>query len=240
MSYNLGAWEVTPCLLRHTPGIHVRVGMVTSLNGYITNEDGTSRGIGGAADRAALLTLRHHADAVISTAATVVAEGLRPASTRLYVVLTATNKLSTSLPLFQEGVERVLILAGNQVSSESIASWREAGAKVHQVEDELVDVRWLIEWLRDEHQVERVVCEGGPMLNAQMSDAGLVDEWCITISTKLLAHPGREHRDCHSITGPINTPKTLNLRHILATSTDIVGIFSTHDISDKTPQVSAA
>lgn len=240
MTYNMGAWAVTPCLSRHTPGIHVRIGMVTSLNGVVTTEEGTSRGIGGWADHAALVTLRENADAVINTATTVLAESLSPAKTRLHVILTATDKLCTSLPIFTDGVERVLILAGNQVSIDRIDLWRGAGAQVHQVDDELVDVRWLIEWLRDEHQVERVICEGGPMLNAQMSDAGLVDEWCVTVSAQLLTHPPMATGSGYGIAGPITTPKTLNLRQLLATADDLVGIYSTHDTQGKAPQVSAA
>lgn len=217
----------------------MRVGMATSLNGAIS-QNGTSRGIGGEADRMAITTLRHHADAVINTATSVLAENLSPAKTRLHVVLTATDKLCTSLPLFKEGVERVLILAGNQVSNHRIGLWRDAGARVHQVTQRFVDVRWLIEWLRDEHQVEKVICEGGPQLNAQMSDAGLVDEWCITVSTKLLAQNGGITPPSYGISGPISTSITLNLRHLLATNTDLVGIYSTHEAQGKVPQVSTA
>lgn len=239
MTYNLSAWAVTPCLLRHTPGIHVRIGMVTSLNGLI-QAFGTSRGIGGPADLAALRALRDHADAVINTATTVIAENLSPAKNRLHVILTATDKLCPSMPIFKEGVERVLIMAGNQVSLDRINHWRSAGARVHQVSQQLVDVRWLVEWLRDEHRIEKVICEGGPMLNAQMSDAGLVDEWCITISTQLLAAAGLGPDQHQGIAGPITSPKVLNLRHLLATATDLVGIYSTHPTGDEPPQVSSA
>lgn len=239
MTYNLCAWAVTPCLSRHTPGIHVRIGMVTSLNGLIET-GGNSKAIGGLADKAAFSKLRSHADAVINTATTVLAENLSPAKNRLHIILTATDKLCTSLPIFKEGVERVIILAGNKVSAERISLWKAAGARVHQVAQHLVDVRWLIEWLRDEHEVERVICEGGRMLNAQMSDAGLVDEWCVTVSTQLLAPAETKTTEHYGIAGPITNPVTLNLRRLLATTTDLVGIYSTHDTNGKMPDVHAA
>lgn len=236
MTYNLSAWEVTPSLGRHTPGIHVRIGMISSLNGFLTTS-GNSRGLGGEADLAALKTLRKCADAVINTAATVVAENLEPAKTRLHVVLTTSDKLRVSMPLFKEGVERVLIMAGNQVSKALIDQWRAAGARVHQVGDPMVDVRWLIEWLRDEHAVEKVICEGGPKLNAQMSDAGLVDEWCLTLSTQLLANSGKSDENQERLSGPIKHSKTLNLRQLLATTNELVGIYSTHKVTNEIPNI---
>lgn len=239
MTYNLCAWDVAPSLLRHTPGIHVRIGMVTSLNGFICY-NGTSRGIGGAADYAALCTLRRHADAVINTATTVLAENLSPANTRLHVILTATDKLCTTMPIFEEGVDRVLIIAGSNVSPDSIEKWRVAGARVHQVAQEYADVRWLIEWLRDDHDIKTVVCEGGPMLNAQMSDAGLVDEWCITVAGKLLVASDQETEGPNRIVGPLASPVTLNLRHLLATAHEMVGIYSTHCTGGRAPLVSTA
>ncbi|WP_336249383.1 dihydrofolate reductase family protein [Stomatohabitans albus] len=237
--FDFSAWEVTDDLPRHTPGIHVRVGMVTTLDGYIAL-NGSSRGIGGEADHAAIVALRSNTDVVVNTAFTVAQERLRPARQARHVVLTGSDRLTTDLPLFGPGVERVLIVAGSQVSASRIGAWREAGAQVHQINEPRVRADWLIPWLRDEQHAKTVLCEGGPSLNAQMSDAGVVDEWCLTLSLKLMAESAVKQTTVNRISNPLKTGKSLNLRHLLVTKTELVGIYSTHPLSDPIPQVHTA
>jgi len=43
--------------------------------------------------------------------------------------------------------------------------------------------------LRDEFAVRRLVCEGGPTLNAELFRAGLIDELFLSIAPLLLAGP---------------------------------------------------
>ena len=51
----------------------------------------------------------------------------------------------------------------------------------------LVDLRWLLEYLRTEHTVERLLLEGGPALNRTMIDGGLADEIFLTLAPKILS-----------------------------------------------------
>jgi riboflavin biosynthesis pyrimidine reductase len=50
-----------------------------------------------------------------------------------------------------------------------------------------VDLRWLLEYLRAEQAVGRLLVEGGPELNRAMIDAGLADEIFLTLAPKLLS-----------------------------------------------------
>jgi riboflavin biosynthesis pyrimidine reductase len=54
----------------------------------------------------------------------------------------------------------------------------------------VVDLRWLLEYLRTEHAVDRLLVEGGPALNRSMIDGGLADEIFLTLAPKILS--GRE------------------------------------------------
>lgn len=49
-------------------------------------------------------------------------------------------------------------------------------------EGNLVDLRLMAHLLREQHSVERLLCEGGPTLYGYMSRAGLIDEKFVTIS----------------------------------------------------------
>lgn len=227
-------WAVHDHLPRHSDGIHVRIGMVSSLDGHITR-DGTSAGLGGAYDLAALKALRHHADAVLNGANTVISEDLWPGQ-RPHIVLTGTDRLDVHTRLFDpQRVERLLIIATQTVTPDALTAWREAGARVVQVDGPHVEMNWLIPWLRDEYGIQRLLCEGGPSLNRQLANAGLVDEWCLTLALTLLGHnhSGERKDQAHAdhgdriVTG-LTHDHPLHLRQVCLTPDEVIGIYTTH------------
>ncbi len=87
----------------------------------------------------------------------------------------------------------------------------EAGvAEVVVTDGERVEPAWL---LADLHArgARTVVCEGGPGLNGQLARAGLVDEWCVTVSPRLVGG------GAGLLAGPpVTSPLPLRLAHVLA------------------------
>ncbi|WP_370326987.1 dihydrofolate reductase family protein [Euzebya sp.] len=179
----------------------VRVNMVTSVDGHVTDADGLSGGLGGDGDSQAFSAMRHLCDAVVAGAGTVRAEGYGPMRVREgwgarrrrdgredpapIVVVTASVDLDVGSPLFTEAVAPTIVLAPEDAPADRVAGVRDAGGVVVGAGSGRVDLPLGLARLRDEHGLAHLLVEGGPSLNADLLAAGLVDELCITLAPTL-------------------------------------------------------
>lgn len=203
-------------------GPWLRANMITSLDGAAWIDDRTG-GLGGPADQLVFSTLRGLADAIIVGAGTVRAEGYgpvrsapgwdtlragRPAEPSLAIV-SGRLALDLDAPVFTESAEPPIVITSTTASPER----RRAAAKRCRLivaGDERVDLpAALAELTRLGYP--RTVCEGGPMLLAQIAAAGLLDELCLTLSPLLTAGPA-----ARMLNGPdLGGTERLRLRHVL-------------------------
>jgi riboflavin biosynthesis pyrimidine reductase len=162
---------------RYPEGPWVRANMIVSVDGAATR-GGLSGALGNEADRVLFHRLRELSDVVLVGAGTVRAEGYGPAKVPLAVV-SRTLGFDYSSPLFQG--ETIL------VTTESAPGLAEARrhAEVVVAGRNSVDHRLALELLR-ERGLEKVLCEGGPTLLAQLVAEGLLDELCLTVSPVLV------------------------------------------------------
>jgi riboflavin-specific deaminase-like protein len=176
----------------HRP--YLGLNMVSTLDGRAAL-DGRTRGLSTDLDRRLFHQLRTQADAVMVGAGTLRAErygrmiksaewrerrraaGLTPDP--LAVVVSASLGLPPDLPLFQEPEQRVVIATGSHAELPGTA----AKIEYNRSGD---DLPLLMSWLREEHGVRAVLCEGGPTLNSNLLAAGLVDELFLTLNPKLV------------------------------------------------------
>ena len=183
----------------------LRLNMVSSLDGAVTDEHGRSGGLGGPGDREVFRVLRAHADAILVGARTVRMEGYGPHRVRAdlaerrradgrpapapIVVVTRSLNLDLASPLFTEAVTPTVVLtctaapAGRRAAAGKVARVLIAGERA-------VDISWSLDLLRAELGATHVLCEGGPVLNAELLQAGLVDELCVTIGPSLIDGEG--------------------------------------------------
>ncbi|WP_030166383.1 pyrimidine reductase family protein [Spirillospora albida] len=203
-------------------GPWLRANMVASLDGA-AQRDERSAGLGGAADRSLFLLLRGLADAVVVGAGTVRAEGygpVRPQDTWRDVregrppvpplaVVSRSLDLDFDAPIFTEAAVPTIVLATASAAPDRLRAAREHADVVIAGEDAL-DWAAAVRALR-ERGFQRLLCEGGPAVLAQVVAAGLLDELCLTLSPLLLAgHPAR------ILNGPpIPIPPHLRLGHVL-------------------------
>jgi len=163
------------------PGAHLRLNMISSFDGSAVGDDGTSESLSNRVDRRILGVIRELADAVIVGAASVRAEGYQiPRASRLAVV-TATGDLGGHR--FERAAEPVLVLGP-------------AGAVAHAAEElgDLVEPVPLAEGSGPSAIVEALharglrslVSEGGPTLARRLLEHGLVDEFCLSWSPRLV------------------------------------------------------
>jgi riboflavin biosynthesis pyrimidine reductase len=176
---------------------HVLLNMVSTADGRATL-GGRSGAISGPADRALFHGLRLAVDAVMAGAATMRMERygrIVPDSSRralrverglseepLACIVSGRLALDAELPLLADPAARVVIL------TPSAASLPENAAEVHYIRaerDGLLDLPAALAELRERFGVRTLLCEGGPHLNAQLLEAGLVDELFLSLAPVL-------------------------------------------------------
>jgi riboflavin biosynthesis pyrimidine reductase len=180
----------------------VRLNMIASVDGA-TTVGGRSGGLGGRADQALFMVLRSLADGVLVAAGTVRAEGYRPSKTPIAVV-SRSLRLDWDAPFFTAPIARPILVTVDQAPADQLARAAEV-ADVVVVGDRDVDLAAALAAL-GERGWRAALAEGGPTLNGQLAQAGLVDELCLTLSPRLVGASAKRILD-----GPA-LPDTTGLR----------------------------
>lgn len=185
-------------------GPHVRANMVSTVDGAATGASRVSGSINGPADFRVFRVLRALADVVLVGAGTVRAERytplevpaeLRAARAALgrpdaleLAVVTASGELPDSV---LDTDRPPLVLTTSSAPSLGTLRARLGDDRVIVADGGVpgaVDPRTVIEALTD-RGLEHVLAEGGPTLLAQLVEADLVDELCLTWSPQLVGGP---------------------------------------------------
>jgi riboflavin-specific deaminase-like protein len=205
-------------------GPFVRCNMISTLDGAVTVQ-GRSGLLGGPSDRKVFQVLRALADVVLVGAGTVRAEGYGPArlSPELragrqargrspvppIAVVTGAGNLDWSSPFFTDAESRPLVFTTEAAGPETRRRG-EAVAEVVVAGDDRVDPHAVVGHL-DAAGLRSVLLEGGPGLNAEVVDAGLLDELCLTVAPRLVAGSGPR-----AVAGPeLPSPLDLDPVHLL-------------------------
>jgi len=180
-------------------GRWLRANMVSTADGAAT-ADGVSRLVSGEADRRLFMLLRALADVVVVGAQTVRAEGYGPGRARegfaklrraagqapapVIAVVSSSLNLDFGSALFTEAVTRTIVITGEAAPVDRLAAARDV-ADVVVAGGGMVDLTRAVDELSARGH-RRLLGEGGPHLLAQLADAGLLDELCLTVSPLLL------------------------------------------------------
>jgi riboflavin biosynthesis pyrimidine reductase len=181
----------------------VRCNMISTLDGAITL-NGRSGMLGGPADRRVFQALRSLSDVILVGAGTareeaygpvLLAPELRALRERRgqplvppIALVTRSANLDWSSPFFTEAEVRPIVFTtvdcdpGERRRGEEVADFVVAG-------DTRVDPAQVLEYLHGAGY-RSVLLEGGPGLNADVVDAGCLDELCLTLSPCLVAGDG--------------------------------------------------
>lgn len=159
----------------------VRVNLITDSLGNAVGPSGSSSDLSGGADRQMLAALRAEADVILLGGETVRAEPDCLPRNRDVVIVSKTGNVPLSTITKARG--RVTVLHGRSASAPSATR----GIVLRQFTGEAIikAVRAL--------GYRKIVCEGGPTIARCLVDAGLVDEWCQTVSPRV-GQPGAEPR----------------------------------------------
>src|SRR5215467_11467059 len=213
------------------PARWLRANMVASLDGAAT-ADGRSGGLSGEADRQVFAMLRAHADVILVGAGTARAERyapVRPESEGVrWAWLRDGRPLSPPIAVVTRELDLDLdsaLIAGTLphartiiITTSSAMPGRRDAAAARNAEviiagEASVDMKAAVDALA-ERGLQRVSCEGGPHLLAQLADAGLLDELCLTISP-LVTGPGADRIVTGGLAMPGGHTLPFRLVHVL-------------------------
>jgi riboflavin biosynthesis pyrimidine reductase len=176
----------------------VAANMITTLDGRASLY-GRSKELGSEIDSEFLIKLRRRFDAVMIGSGTMRAErygrivGDPDARARrkligltddpLAVIVSGSMNLPFDAPLFTEGAGHVLIFTESPGPPPETATSLEV---VRPDGPRPIAIEWVLRYLRREHGVRALLCEGGPHLLGQLETAGVVDDFFLTISPELV------------------------------------------------------
>jgi riboflavin biosynthesis pyrimidine reductase len=170
----------------------LRINLIASVNGAAAGDDGTSNSLTNRVDRRILGTIRRLADVVLVGAGSVRAEGYVLPRTAPLAIITGKGDLSGHRIPADVPAGRLMVLCPSRAVAMVTSTLGSATATIIALDDSpepgLLDVAEAIAALR-ERGFESIVCEGGPLLAAQLINHDLVDEVCLTTSPQLSPAP---------------------------------------------------
>jgi len=212
-------------LYAYPGGRWLRANMVSSADGAAAL-DGASAGLSSGTDRQLFALLRALSDVIIVGAATARAERYKPARaqepwrdlragrppTPPIAVVTRRLDLDPGGPLITAAPpEARTIVITTEKAPRDIRAAIEPHADVVIAGEETVDLEAAVTALAERGH-RRMLTEGGPHLLAQLLEAGLLDELCLTVAP-LLTGPGAGRIVAGAPSGPAALPLTLG--HVL-------------------------
>jgi len=215
-------------LYAYPEGQWLRANMVSSADGA-ASLNGVTAGISSDTDRRVFALLRTLSDVILVGAATVREEKYKPARPRELwsylrdgrpptppvAVVTRRLDFDPDNPLIAAApphARTIVITVARAPADRRAELARHADVIV--AGDETVDLKAAVNALAERGH-RRLLAEGGPHLLAQLLEAGLLDELCLTIGP-LMAGPGAPRIVTGPPgTGPAATPLLLTLAHVL-------------------------
>ncbi|MEO5876117.1 MAG: dihydrofolate reductase family protein [Streptosporangiaceae bacterium] len=182
-------------------GPWLRANMVSSVDGAATGEGGVTADLGNAADRELFLRLRDLAEVVLVGAGTVRAEGYGPVAGGTLAIVSRSLDLDFGSTAFTEATARTIVIT---VAAADRLEEARAHADVIVAGETAVDFAVAVAELHS-RGLTKILCEGGPVILAQVAAAGLLDELCLTVSPRLLG--GAAPRILHGL--PVDVALTL-------------------------------
>jgi riboflavin-specific deaminase-like protein len=175
----------------------VAVNIAMTADGKIAADTRRFQPLGSARDRQLMMELRSRADAVMAGARTAgtgkvtmspggkeyqkkrLEGGL--AQFNLRVIVSRTASISPKAHVFTKRFSPILLLTTEAAPKARLEALSKVADDIFVSPGKELDLAAALVWLREEWQVNRLLCEGGGELNAAMFQAGLVDELYLTI-----------------------------------------------------------
>jgi 2,5-diamino-6-(ribosylamino)-4(3H)-pyrimidinone 5'-phosphate reductase len=178
----------------------VTANFAITVDGRISTRNLTPANFSSKRDKRRLVEIRAKCDAVMASAKTIAADnmtiglpaeelraarvekGMAPYPTR--VLLTNSGRISPELRLFTKDFSPIVIFSTEQMPSKVREALAEKAA-LHLHGGEQVNLIEMMRTLRNQHDVKRLVCEGGAQIFRALLEAELIDELNLTITPRI-------------------------------------------------------
>lgn len=177
--------DALPDLYRPPRARWLRLNFIASVNGSVAGPDGTSESLTNRTDRRILGVIRRAADIVLVGASSVRTEGYFLPRTAPLAILTGSGDLTGHRIPVDVEAGRIVVLCPPEAIGTLHASLGGAAVEVVELAGPRIDPAVAVAAL---HRLghSSIVCEGGPTLAAELLEADLVDELCLSMSPQLL------------------------------------------------------
>lgn len=162
----------------------LRANMIATLDGGIQYKGSTSA-LGYEGDWLLMRQLRTLADVVIMGASTVREYGTYPPAAPKLAIVSRSLRLDFDGPLFVEAPTPPIVITCSAAPGENLRK-AEGRAEVMVCGTDSVDMGQALQRLADDGY-ERQLCEGGPVVLAEVAAAGWLHELCLTLSPAITA-----------------------------------------------------
>jgi riboflavin-specific deaminase-like protein len=146
----------------------------------------------------------------------------------LRVIVSNKGRINPELNIFRADFSPILIFSTVRMPRKTQRELRKK-ATLYLSESSALDLRWMLQQLREDYGVKRLACEGGPALFRSLLELGLVDQLNLTIAPFLFGG-----RKAPTLTGidPMFLPHSVRCS---LTKMDVVGqeCFLTYKIKAK-------
>lgn len=165
---------------------HLRLNLVSTLDGRAAGADGTSESLTSRTDRMILGVIRQLADVVLVGAESVRREGyVRPRHTALAIVSASGDLAGHRLDADDSRTAPVLVLTTSSGAERAAASVPSAAIVTLDADSAgRIPPAAIVAAVR-ERGFSGIAAEGGPALAAQLLAARLVDELCLTVMPRV-------------------------------------------------------
>jgi len=179
-------WPVPPADRPYTS-----VNMVSTVDGKILlgPRGSTAKGLGGQTDQLLMRRLESAADGAMIGAGTLRAGPVIYASHLWRATVTRSGDLPIDNRFFTDAPEKAIVFAPATLASEARIRL-ETCANVRFAGETEVDLTTAVHVLRTEFGIRHLIVEGGPDLNFDLFEAGIVDELFLTFAPKLKGGAG--------------------------------------------------
>jgi riboflavin-specific deaminase-like protein len=178
----------------------VTANFALTWDGRISTRKGTPADFSSKRDKRRLIEIRSPCDAVLASAKTIAAdnmtmglpdETLRAARVArgqppypIRVLLTNSGRIRPDLRVFSKDFSPIVIFSTTRMPT-AVRSALAGKADLWLHEASGVNLRTMLEALRADYRVKRLVCEGGAQVFRALLEAGLVDELHVTLCPRI-------------------------------------------------------
>ncbi len=178
----------------------VTVNFAATWDGKVSTRNRTPSDFSSKRDKKRLLEIRSSGDALLVGRATVAADnmqmGLPDAKLRaarvgrgqtefpMRVIVTNRGNLDHTLEVFRHNFSPIHVFSTEQMPA-TVRRQLRSKATLHLQKDNSLNLAKVLETLRREHSVHRIVCEGGPTIFKVLLANDLVDEICLTLCPRI-------------------------------------------------------